>query len=784
TSTPVNPQDPEGKPTTEPRPSHFLREIVARDVAAGTYGGRVATRFPPEPNGYPHIGHAQSICLNFGLAQEFGGTCNLRYDDTNPETEDPEYVAALEEAVRWLGFSPAEIRFASDYFEQLYAWAVLLVEKGLAYVDSQTEEEIRANRGTVTEPGVESPHRDRPVDENLRLLDEMRRGVHPDGAHVLRAKIDMAHPNMKMRDPLMYRIRRDAHHYRRGDDWSIYPLYDWAHGQSDAIEGITHSVCTLEFDVNRPLYDWYLDAIGIPEPRNHQYEFARFNLDYTVMSKRKLRRLVEEGHVAGWDDPRMPTLAAQRRRGVRPEAFRRFFDEIGVTKVNGSTDLARYEHALRDDLNAVAPRVMAVTRPLRLVIENLSAGETMWLDAPYWPHDVSPPVGAPLTRRLPLAREVWIEHDDFHENPPKGWHRLAPGAEVRLRHAFVVKCTGVEKDDMGEVVALRAEADLATLGAEPEGRKVRGVIHWVSGEHARPARFRLYDRLFTHPAPDELEDFLDALNPESLVETEGFVEPSVGDDPPEARYQFERLGYFWSDPKDSRPGALVFNRIVALRDSWAKQAKEAPEAPPARTPRPEPRLAAERDPAAALSVEQRATYDALVARGVGVEEAAVLAADDALVSLFETVVAAFGAAREAGALLVHDLRPALGARTLDESKATPEALTEVLRLVEAGTLTRAGAREAVAALVDEGGDAAAVVEQRGLAAVRDDAALVPVVDAVLAEHADAAARYRTGETKLLGFFTGQAMRRAGKGADAARVQALLRERLGAERSEV
>jgi glutaminyl-tRNA synthetase len=776
----VNPLDPEGK-TKETRSSNFLRELIARDVAAGTYGGRVATRFPPEPNGYPHIGHAQSICLNFGLAEEFGGTCNLRYDDTNPETESPEYVAALEEAVRWLGFEPARILFASDYFEQLYEWAQVLVRKGLAYIDSQTEEEIRAARGTVTEPGVESPYRDRPVEENLRLLDEMRRGVHPDGAHVLRARIDMESPNMKLRDPIMYRIRRDAHHYRRGDTWPIYPLYDWAHGQEDAIEGITHSVCTLEFDVNRPLYDWYLDAIGIPEPRNHQYEFARFNLDYTVMSKRMLRRLVEEGHVAGWDDPRMPTLAAQRRRGVRPEALRRFFDEIGVTKVNGSTDLARYEHALRDDLNAVAPRVMAVARPLRLVIENLPAGETTWLDAPYWPHDVTPPGGAPLTRRVPLTREVWIERDDFQEEAPKGWHRLAPGAEVRLRHAFVVRCMGVERDEHGDVLALRATADLATLGAEPEGRRVRGVIHWVSAAHALPARFRLYDRLFTHPAPDALEDFLTALNPASLVETDGFVEPSVSADPVDTRYQFERLGYFWPDPVDSQSDALVFNRIVALRDSWAKQApKQTPAAPaePSLEPdRAEPAPAL-RGPSAGLSDAQRERFAALVARGVGEEEAAVLAADDALAGLFEAVTAAHDAPREAGALLVHDLRRALGERPAEASQATSEALAEVLRLVEGGLITRAGAREVVAALVDQGGDAPAVVAARGLTAVRDDAALAPAVDAVLEEHAAEVARYRAGESRLLGFFTGQVLRRTGKGADAARVQALLRERLG------
>ena len=445
---------------TEPTKNNFIREIIAADVEAGRHGGRVVTRFPPEPNGYPHIGHAQSICLNFGLAEQFGGTTNLRYDDTNPEAESQEFADALLDAVRWLGFEPAEVRYASDYFERFYEWAQDLVRRGLAYVDSQSEAEIRAGRGTVTEPGTPSPFRDRPPDESLRLLDEMKRGLHPDGAHVLRAKIDtehgpMAHPNMKLRDPLMYRIRRDAEHYRRGSEWAIYPLYDWAHGQGDAIEGVTHSVCTLEFDVNRPLYDWYLDAIGIAEPRNHQYEFARFNLDYTVMSKRLLRQLVEGGHVSGWDDPRMPTVAGLRRRGVRPQALRRFFDGLGVTKVNGSVEIQQLDYALRDDLNDTARRVLAVTDPIRLEVEGLAPSV---IDAPYWPHDVTPPAEAPASRSLPIGPSLWIERDDFSEDPPKRWKRLAPGARVRLRHGPVVECVGTEERG-GETVVLARLAE-------------------------------------------------------------------------------------------------------------------------------------------------------------------------------------------------------------------------------------------------------------------------------------------------------------------------------------
>ncbi len=766
-------------PTPDTHSSNFLREIIAADVEAGTYGGRVVTRFPPEPNGYPHLGHAQSICLNFGLAAEFGGQTFLRFDDTNPETESEEYAVALEDAVRWLGFEPVEVRYASDYFGQFYDWAVDLVEKGLAYVDSQSENAIRAGRGTVTEPGTPSPFRDRSVEENLGLLDEMRRGLHPDGSHVLRARIDtehgpMAHPNMKLRDPLMYRIRRDAHHYRTGREWAIYPLYDWAHGQGDAVEKITHSVCTLEFDVNRPLYDWYLDALQIPEPRNHQYEFARFNLDFTVMSKRKLRRLVEEGHVAGWDDPRLPTLAAQRRRGVRPEALRRFYDEIGVTKVNGSVDLARYEYALRDDLNATAPRVLAVTAPLKLTVEGLD--ETT-LDAPYWPHDVAPPADAPASRPLPLGPELWIERDDFAEVPPKKWKRLSPGASVRLRHGPVVTCTGVEKDESGMVTAVRAR--LAEDGETP-----RGVIHWLSAEHALPARFRLYDRLFAHPAPDTFDDFLDALNPDSLSETFGFVEPSVADDAPDTRYQFERLGFFWRDV-DSTPEALAFNRIVALKDNWAKgnsgQQTAGREQKAVGSGRKANRSASSpavpHDPAAGLSGDERAAYDGFVAQGTGEEEAAVLAVDASLGALFEAMREAGASAREAAVLLVHDFRPALGDRTLAESAATPEALADVLRLIGQQTLTRTAAGEVIAALVTEGGDAEAVVEARGLAAVRDDAALTPEIDAVLAEHPDEVARYRAGEQRLLGFLIGQAMRRLGKSADAQAVRSLLQDRL-------
>jgi glutaminyl-tRNA synthetase len=546
----------------------FLREKVAADVASGRFGRPIHTRFPPEPNGYLHIGHAKSICLNFGIAAEFAGRCNLRFDDTNPTTEDVRYVEAIRNDVRWLGFEWNEERFASDYFERLYEIAERLVGAGKAYVDSQSEEGIREGRGTVTAPGTPSPYRDRPVEENLDLLRRMRAGEFPDGAHVLRARIDMAHPNMLMRDPLLLRIRHAAH-YRRATDWCVYPLYDFAHGLSDAFEDITHSLCTLEFKDNRELYDWLVREAGFERPPE-QTEFARLELDYTVLSKRKLLRLVTDGHVTGWDDPRMPTLAGLRRRGVTPEAIRAFAAKIGVARSDARIELATFEYAVRDDLNMRVPRVMAVTRPLKLVLTNYPADQVETFDAPLYPHDV-PKTGS---RPVPFGRELWIERDDFMEDAPKKFFRLTPGREVRLRYGYLVTCTGLVKDASGEVVEVHATYDPATRGGDaPDGRRVQGTIHWVSAPHALDCELRLYDRLFAVPDPDavpEGRDFVSALNPESLITRRGKIEPSVAADAPGTRYQFERVGYFISDPVDSRPGALVFNRTVGLRDSWAK----------------------------------------------------------------------------------------------------------------------------------------------------------------------------------------------------------------------
>jgi len=548
-------------------PQDFIRQIIADDLKAGKNEGRVMTRFPPEPNGYLHIGHAKSICLNFGVAEEFGGLCNLRFDDTNPTKEELEYVESIQADVRWLGFDWGErLYFASDYFEELYRYAVKLIETGKAYVCDLSADEIREYRGTLTQPGKDSPYRTRPVAENLDLFERMRAGEFPDGARVLRARIDMASPNLNMRDPVLYRILH-AEHHRTGDRWCLYPMYDYAHPLSDAIEGITHSICTLEFEDHRPLYDWTLDHLPVPY-RPYQYEFARLNLSYTVMSKRKLLELVNEGQIKGWDDPRMPTLSGMRRRGYTPEAVRHFCEKIGVGRRENIVDLALLEYCVREDLNRRAPRVMAVLRPLKVVIENYPEGQVEELDAVNNPED--PAQG---TRKVPFSRELFIEAEDFLEEPPKKFFRLAPGREVRLRYAYYLKCVGVVKDEASKVMELRCTYDPETKGGHaPDGRQVKATLHWVSAAQAISAEVRLYDRLFTQPAPGEEHggDFKADLNPHSLeVLRNCRLEPSLAAARPGDFFQFERMGYFCVD-KDAAPGAPVFNRTVTLRDPWAK----------------------------------------------------------------------------------------------------------------------------------------------------------------------------------------------------------------------
>jgi glutaminyl-tRNA synthetase len=554
--------------TTEtPRATNFIRNLIAADRLAGKHQGQVVTRFPPEPNGYLHVGHAKSICLNFGLAAEFGGRCHLRMDDTNPEKENEEYAEAIKSAVSWLGFDwGSHLYYASDYYERLYRFAEELIEKGLAYVDHLNAEEVRAYRGTLTEPGRESPCRNRPVAENLDLFRRMRAGEFADGAYTLRARIDMTASNMNLRDPVLYRIQRTAH-FRTGSRWCIYPMYDFAHPLSDALEQVTHSICTLEFEDHRPLYNWFIDHLDVTS-RPQQIEFARLNLTYTVMSKRKLLQLVTEGHVSGWDDPRLPTLAGMRRRGYPPSAIRTFCERIGVGKSDSWIDLSVLEDCVREDLNATAPRAMAVLDPLRVIITNYPDQQTETFELPNHPNE--PGLGC---RSVPFSRIVYIERDDFQEDPPKGFFRLAPGREVRLRGAYFICCEQIVKDGEGNVVELHCSYDPASRGgASPDGRKIKGTIHWVSADHALTAEVRLYDRLFAVPTPGTGgQDFRTELNPASCsVRTAGFLEPSLKGARPEERYQFERLGYFCLDALDSIPGAPVFNRIVTLRDSWSK----------------------------------------------------------------------------------------------------------------------------------------------------------------------------------------------------------------------
>ncbi|MGE0463939.1 MAG: glutamine--tRNA ligase/YqeY domain fusion protein [Vicinamibacterales bacterium] len=561
---------PDANVKAEAPPQDFIREIVSADVAAGRHRGRVVTRFPPEPNGYLHIGHAKAICVDFGVAEDFGGLCNLRFDDTNPVKEDVEYVDSIKEDVRWLGFDWGDREFyASDYYEQLYRYAEHLIEKSVAYVDSLSADEIREHRGTLTEPGKDSPYRTRSVEENLDLFRRMRAGEFADGTHVLRAKIDMASPNINMRDPVLYRIRH-AHHHRTGDQWCIYPMYDYAHPLSDAIEGVTHSLCTLEYVDHRPLYDWCIEQAET-EHQPKQYEFARLNLNYTVMSKRKLLQLVAQAHVSGWDDPRMPTISGLRRRGFTPESIRDFCTRVGVAKKENVIDVGLLEHCVREDLNRRAPRAMAVLRPLKLVLTNYPEGQVEHMDVVNNPED--PSAG---TRKVEFSREIYIERDDFMEDPPKKFFRLAPGREVRLRNAYLVTCTDVVKDASGAIVELRGTYDPATRGGDaPDGRKVKATLHWVSAAHAATGAVRLYDRLFTVEDPDGTAaktgvDFTTLINPASLEVLEGCkLEPMLAEARPGMRFQFERLGYFCVDP-DSSPGAPIYNRTVSLKDTWAK----------------------------------------------------------------------------------------------------------------------------------------------------------------------------------------------------------------------
>ncbi len=770
---------PNSPDTDSDRPSNFIQEMIRRDLASGKHQ-TVRTRFPPEPNGYLHIGHAKSICLNFGLAEQFDGTCNLRFDDSNPLTEDPEYVESIQHDVRWLGFDWEDrLYHASDYFERLYGYAVDLIEGGVAYVDSQTEQEIRTHRGTVTEAGVDSPYRGRSVEENLDLFRRMRAGEFADGEHVLRAKADMASPNMKMRDPLLYRIRH-ADHYRSGDAWCIYPLYDFTHCLSDSIEQITHSLCTLEFENNREIYDWVLDHLEVPQPQPRQTEFARLKINYTVLSKRKLKELVEDDHVAGWDDPRMPTISGLRRRGYTPSAIRSFCDRIGVAKANSTVDVGLLEHAIRDDLNRVAPRVMAVLRPLKVTLQNYPEGQVEELEASYWPHDV-PREGS---RSVPFSRTLFIDRDDFREDPPARFKRLAPGREVRLRYGYIIRCQEVVKDSTGEVTELRCTYDPESRGGTAaDGRKVRGTIHWVEASRSRPAEVRLYDRLFADENPDRGkagEDFKTFLNPDSLeVLTEARVEPSLGSAAPGDRFQFERLGYFYLEPEDSRPDRPVFNRIVTLRDTWAKL--NEPEPVERRTRSVEPLEVVVHDPRAGLGPEQLAELDRWVARyGLSDADARILLDDAPLGAFFGRAAADHPNPVGIANWVINELRRELKERDLEALPFAAEELGHLVDLIDQGQVTSAAAKRVFSGLLAGEGTAAEIVRDRGLARLEDGEELARIVDGVLAEAAPQVAAYRAGKSALFGFFVGQVMKASRGRANPQEVSEALRQRLDEE----
>ncbi|WP_110887187.1 glutamine--tRNA ligase/YqeY domain fusion protein [Deinococcus yavapaiensis] len=766
---------------------NFITDVMHDDLASGKVKS-IVTRFPPEPNGYMHLGHAFACSLDFGMAVDFGGRCHLRMDDTNPEAESMEFAEGLQRDVKWLGWDwNDKLFFASDYFETYYEYARELIRRGLAYVDSVPQEEMQRLRGTVDTPGTASPYRERSVEENLGLFARMRAGEFKEGEHVLRAKIDLSSPNMKLRDPVLYRIMY-AEHYRAGNAWCIYPMYDFQHPLQDALEGVTHSLCSLEYVDNRAIYDWLMEQLFAGKPRPHQYEFGRRSLEYTVVSKRKLRRLVEGGLVSGWDDPRMPTIAAQRRRGVTPDAIRTFASQIGVSRTNRTVDIALLEHAVRDDLNHRAPRVMAVAKPLKVVLSNVE--ETTVLSVPFWPFDVvrdSPdglvptPSGeraAPesAVRDVPFGREVYIERDDFSLDPPKGFKRLTLGGTVRLREAGVIRCDDVERDESGEVVALRC----TLLGKDASAK---GVIHWVSAEHGVPAEFRLYDRLFTvaHPENEEDEegeeiDFLTLVNPDSLVVTRGFVEPSVRWHPADTRYQFERQGYFWRDPVDSREDALVFDRIVTLKDTWSKEVEAR--AAKAEAKKPDAKKAKEVKPAkveVALGAEQQAEFERFVAGGVGEAEARVLAREPKLAAFLE-LAANVGELDKFASWVVNDLGSAIRE---DTNRVTPEGLAGLVKLIEEGVITARIAKDVLAKAQESGEDPGVIVEREGLRQVSDEGELVRLVREVLAANPDKVEAFRGGRLGLKGFFVGQVMKASGGAANPGVLDVVLTRELGA-----
>ncbi|MBN2824666.1 MAG: glutamine--tRNA ligase/YqeY domain fusion protein [Campylobacterales bacterium] len=741
----------------------FLRLKVEEDLASGKYK-EVVTRFPPEPNGFPHIGHAKSICINFGIANDYKGKCNLRMDDTNPTTEDTKYVEALKDAVEWLGFEwEGNVKFTSDYFSKLYDYAVELIKMGKAYVDSLSEEEIREYRGSVTEAGKRSQYANRSVEENLELFERMKKGEFKDGERVLRAKIDMSASNMKMRDPLLYRIR-NAHHYRTGNEWHIYPMYDFGHCLSDYIEGVSHSICTLEFENNREIYDWILDTLGLKVDRPYQHEFARLGINYTVMSKRKLLELVEKGLVSGWDDPRMPTIAGYRRRGYTPQSIINFCDSIGIAKANSMVDVAQLEFAIRDDLNHKVPRVMCVLDPLKVTIINYEGFEE--LEASYYPEDV-PKEGV---RKLPFSSEIYIDREDFSDNPPKGYYRLTPEQSVRLKHAYIITCQEVIKDEQGNIVEIKAQYHPnSKSGNDTSGIKVKSAIQWVEAKSAKAIEVRLYDRLFKDETPQGLED----INPDSLkIVKNALIEPAVITQKPDVRFQFERLGYFYADPIDYSDEHPVFNKIVGLKDSWGK--KNAQNKAPKNI---EKKVQIDGE-VAPMSVAEQELFERYTQElGLNNEVANTLARDEKLSRFYEEALNELNSPVALANIVANEVARELKAKELSELKFSATQIAKLVKMVDEEIISSKIAKQVYEEMVQSGEEPSQIVEAKGLVQISDPAVIEPIIDEVMAKNPDNVAKYKAGNDKLFGFFVGQVLKATGGKANPKVVNELVTQKL-------
>ncbi len=744
---------------------NFLRTIVEEDLKSGKYK-EIVTRFPPEPNGFPHIGHAKSIFINFGIADDYNGRCHLRMDDTNPTKEDTKYVEALKDAVKWLGYEwDGSVRFTSDYFPKLYDYAIELIKMGRAYVDSLTEDEISEYRGSVTEHGRRSKYADRSVEENLDLFMRMKKGEFAEGEHVLRAKIDMSAPNMKMRDPLLYRIR-DTDHFRTGDEWSIYPMYDFAHCLSDYIEGVTHSICTLEFENNRDIYNWVLDTLSLKPPRPYQHEFARLNINYAVMSKRKLLELIEGGYVSGWDDPRLLTIAGYRRKGYTPESILTFCDQIGIAKANSVVDVSQLEFCIRDDLNRKVPRVLCVLNPLKVTIENYEGSEE--IDAPYYPHDV-PKEGS---RKLPFSREIYIEREDFEENPPKGYYRLTLEQPVRLRHGYIIACKEVLKDANGNITELKAEYyPDSKSGCDTSGIKVKSAIQWVSAADAKVIEVRVYERLFVTEFPEGVED----VNPNSLkVIKNALIEPAVIIQKPDVRFQFEREGYFYADPVDYSDEKPIFNKIVGLKDSWDKKKKKTTD----KRAKPQEKKVQIDGEVAPMTAEQQALFDKYTAElKLNSEVANTLARDAYLSEFYEKALSSLKSPVNLANMIVNEVLREIKERHSIELRFTPKQIAELVKMLDEEKISSKIAKQLFEEMAKSGENPAKIVEEKGLVQISDPAQIAPIIDEVIAKNPHNVAKFKAGNRKLLGFFVGQTLKATGGRANPKIVNDLVVEKL-------